>query len=275
MRHRTNALIGAILVSLICSAIRTAAAPAVDPAATAAVQQYISAMRSGDFARAYAHLTPAQQTYFGDVANFASNYTQTGYRLISSAMKSATSRSADVVQVEVAEKFAFYDIGVEQPNSMAGVEPYFALRVNGRWGVKELFEPWKTYAPNATARSGGLSVAIDRVEYYDHRVQIDCTLRNLGQRPYQVLPLLKSHLQLVPGTDANVMNGPDFPLNDRDFFEGVRIYPGHQIVGYLNFVLSSRKDADSTMTLTVGPAIEDGANQPVEITVGPVRLQKL
>ena len=70
------------------------------------------------------------------------------------------------------------------------------------------------------------------------------------------------------------VNG-DRPLNDEEFFEGVRIYPGHQAVGYINFPVPSHADVDSTAVLTIAPAIADGATAPAAAKVGPMTLPKL
>jgi hypothetical protein len=90
----------------------------------------------------------------------------------------------------------------------------------------------------------------------------------------QVLPLLRSTLSIGASSVA-AMNGADFPLNDRQLYAGARIYPYHQLVGYINFAWSSRSDVDLNAVLVVGPIVEDGAQHPVSATIGPMRLPKL
>jgi hypothetical protein len=243
-------------------------------AALTAVKQFVGALQGPNTEKAFALLTPAQKRYFGNVRNFASNFSATRFRVISYSFSKVTMRNADLAQVDVAEKVSYYDIASEQAATADVIEPYFALRNGKRWGVKE-FQPWKSYAPSATGRAGGLVVIVDRIEFFDRRMQVDCTFRNLGSKPIQVLPLLKSKLTTSTGAKSAAMNVPDSPLTDRQLFEGIRIYPGHQVVGFMNLELPSRIDADMTATLVIAPVIEDGANAPIAVTVGPIQLRKL
>jgi len=251
-----------------------AKAPTPDPAAVAIVRRYVEALRQPDPRTAYAQLTQAQQRYFGNARNFASNYAATGYRVLSFAIAAVTYRNPDLVQVDVDQHVSYDDIASGATATAALVEPYFALRSGDRWGVKELVQPWKSYAPHVSGRNGGLVAIVERVAFFSGHVQIYCTLRNLGAKPIQVLPLLKSRLVMIPDGAVAALDEASFPPNDRQFFEGVRIYPAHQAVGYVVFPLPKRVDGDVTMTLTVRPAIEDGASAPMEVTVGPLRLSK-
>ncbi|MBV8170721.1 MAG: hypothetical protein JO219_02190, partial [Candidatus Eremiobacteraeota bacterium] len=52
-----------------------------DPGAVAAVNAYVGALSHHDFNAAYALLDPAQQSYFGNVQNFASNTLSTQYTI--------------------------------------------------------------------------------------------------------------------------------------------------------------------------------------------------
>jgi len=266
----------ALVFAIGLLALRASAAPAPtpDPGAVAAVKRYLSALGKPDAAAAYALLTPGQRAYFRNARNFASNYSTTGYRIVSSSIIKATVRSADLVQFDVRQTTSFLDVTQGTTGSASAVEPYFALRTGGVWGVKEIYEPWKSYAPKTSARAGGLEVIVDRVEFFDRRVLIVCTLRGVGTKPVQVLPLLQSTLRIGDSTVA-AMNDADFPLNDRTLFEGAHVYPYHQVVGYINFPWTSHADADLTATLVIKPIVEDGAQGPVFATIGPIALPKL
>jgi len=132
--------------------------------------------------------------------------------------------------------------------------------------------PWKSYAPKAKGSASGLTAIVDRVEFFDHRVRVYCTLRDLGDVAVQVLPLLHSRLTLG-GKTVGALDTADFPLNDEQLFEGARIYPLHQLVGYINFPLTSRVDADVRATLVIGPIVPDGASKPLAVTIGPFVLR--
>jgi hypothetical protein len=265
----------ALLIAVASQRAAAAATPAPEPGAVAAVSAYIAALSKPDPAAAFALLTSAQQRYFGDVTNFASNYSTTKYRITSHSILRVTVRNPQLVEVDVDQIVSFFDVATARTATATIDEPYFALRDGQRWGVKEISQPWKSYAPHATGRAGDLEVLVDRIEFFDHYVQVYCTLRNVGTEAIQVLPLLKSTFTLIPGATKKALNDAAFPRSDRDFYEGERIYPDHQAVGYITFDLASRADADATATLMVSPVIPDGAAAPVTVTVGPIDLPKL
>jgi len=263
-------------VSLIAfgSASRSTAAPSPDPGAVDVVRRYVSALQANDTAGAYALLTPAQRRYFRNARNFASDYATTQYQVLSFSIVRATMHNAGLAQVDVTQSTSYLDVATEQTATAHVTEPYFALRTGGSWGVKEIYEPWKSYAPKTSGTADGLVVVVDRVEFFEHRIQVDCTLRNAGPSAVQVLPLLQSTLRIGDKTIA-ALNTADFPLNDRQLFEGQRIYPLHQSVGYINFPWESRDDVDLRATLRVGPVVEDGGKSPAVVVVGPMNMPRL
>ena len=275
MRTTTVALAAAVCCASIAAAGAGArgASPAPDLGAVDAVRRYVTALEKPDAQAAYALLTTAQQRYFGDARNFASNYSTTGYRIVAFSIAKTTTRGAGLVEVDVAQTASFYDITTGRTTTAQVTEPYFALRSGGAWGVKEIYVPWKSYAPKAKATAGGVTAIVDRIEFFDHRVRVYCTLRDLGDKPAQVLPLLRSTMS-TGGAAVAVLDTADFPLNDEQFFEGVRLYPLHQAVGYMNFPLASRADGDVNVTITIGPVVTDGASSPATITIGPFELRK-
>jgi hypothetical protein len=274
MRRFRIVLAFAAIAAVGAVATSAAGVPTPDPGAVAVVKSYIAALSKPDPQAAFALLTPAQRRYFRNARNFASNYSTTGYRITSSSIVKTTIRNPDLVQFDVSQVTSFFDIAQGRAGSARAVEPYFALRTNGAWGVKEIYEPWKSYAPKVSGRAGGLDVTVDRVEFFDHRIQVVCTLRNAGTKAVQVLPLLRSTMRIGASTNA-AMNTADFPLNDQALFEGARIYPYHQLVGYINFPWTAHDDVDLTATLVIQPIVEDGALGPVSATIGPMKLPKL
>ena len=238
-----------------------------------AVTQYVDALASGDYGRAFAMLTAAQQQYFGNPRNFASNAAASQYKIGKFSLDSALSHGS-IVEVVVHEEVSFYDIATHQPVKAAIREPYFALRENGQWRVKQLYQPWKSYAPNASGEAEGVSVTVARVEFFSQRVRLDCAIRNDGTKAVQVLPLGTTQLDDGHGAKIHAINEAQFPLNDVGFFEGFRLEPGRQAVGFINFPLA-RRDAPLRFTLALGPAIQDGADRTFDVVVGPFDLPKL
>jgi hypothetical protein len=274
MRSKPTAFASGALAALALAAIAAASTPTPDPGAVAVVKRYLAALSKPDPQAAFLLLTPGQQRYFRNARNFASNYSTTTYRISSYSIVKSTIRNPDLVEFDVSQTTSFFDIAQGSTGSARAVEPYFALRTRGAWGVKEIYEPWKSYAPKARGRAGSLDVVVDRVEFFDRRIQVVCTFRNLGTKAVQTLPLLQSTLR-IGGSTAAAMNAADFPLNDQALFEGARIYPYHQLVGYINFPWTSHDDVDLTATLVVRPIVEDGAQGPAAATIGPMKLPKL
>lgn len=272
-------LVGALLV-LPASGVAGAGgaggnAGSVDPAAVAAVERYVAAVEREDYAAAFGLLPSGQQRYFIDVDNFASNAKALGYRVLKHRTVATRGIGADAVEVDVEQTVAADDFANARRLAASVREPYFAVRDAGRWGVKELGQPWKSYAPRVQGENNDVSVTVNRVAFYEKIVHLDCAIANRGTVPVQVLPLLQSKLKDEEGRTQAALNAPDFPENDRGFFEGARIYPGHQAVGFINFPLPSKTDARVSYTLTVGPAIAEGGSDTFAISVGPFVLPKL
>jgi hypothetical protein len=245
-----------------------------DPAATAAVSAYVAAVAHGDFDAAFKLLTAEQQRYFGNAHNLASNSRASGFVIHSYKVIGQLSHGT-IVEAMVEQHASFVEIA--SGKTIAGVvrEPYFALNEGGAWHVKELYQPWKSYAVNVSGSAQGVEVAVRRVEFYDKRLRLDCTIRNTGSVGVQVLPLGKTTLDDGSGAKIPAMNEAAFPLNDVGFFEGMHLQPGQQAVGFINFPVAQKKDEDQTLTLVLGPAIADGAEQTFGIVVGPIHLAKL
>ncbi|MBV8223362.1 MAG: hypothetical protein JO293_08375 [Candidatus Eremiobacteraeota bacterium] len=266
-------------IGLIASAVWLLGAsppPAVehpDPGATKAVNDYVSALERQDYAAAFALLPSSQQSYFGDVANFASNPQSTQYRIKKFAIVSALSHG-DIIEFTVHEDVSFVNVGTQRTISAGVKEPYFALRDNGVWRVKQLYQPWKSYAPEITGTAQGVSVTVHRIQFFDKRIQIDCTVRNDAKTPVQVLPLGKSVLD-DGATKTPALDTAAFPLNSLAFFEGFRLLPRYESSGYINFPVTEKKDADRSFTLTIAPAVFDGVDQTFGVVVGPIQVKKL
>lgn len=267
-------VIAALTVVLVGASPAPTPRQSPDPAAIAAVSAYVAAAARGDFDAAFGLLTAEQQRYFGNARNLASNSRASGFVIHSYKVIGQLSHGA-IVEAMVEQKASFLDIAGGKTITGIVREPYFALRENGAWRVKELYQPWKSYAPHVSGSAQGVEVAVGRVEFYDKRVRLDCTIRNTGAVGVQVLPLGKTTLDDGSGAKIPAMNEATFPLNDIGFFEGMHLQPGHEAVGFINFPIAQKRDEDQTLTLTLAPAIADGAEQTFSIVVGPIHLAKL
>jgi len=251
-----------------------AAQPSPNPAAIAVVDRYMRALSARDWQTAYGLLAGSQQRYFENRANFASNALATHYTILKYSLGRAIAHP-DVVEVQVKQNVTLLDVGTGKTIPATVKEPVFAIRQQSGWGVKQLYQPWKAYAPNANGTNHGVEVVITRVEFFDKRIVVDCTIRNVGKVPVQILPMLKSTLTDGAGHTFAAFKEAVFPLNDVEFFKGPRIYPLHQSVGYITFVITEKKDETQSYSLAVGPAIEDGGAQTFSVPVGPFTLPKL
>jgi hypothetical protein len=266
----------ALLAAALCS---FGASPSPVPgvvannAAVKAVNDYVGALARQDYSVAYALLPASQQSYFGSVQNFASNPRSTQYRIKKFSVISALPHG-EIIEFTVHEDVTFLDVGTLRTISAGVKEPYFALHENGSWHVKQLYQPWKSYAPEITGSTQKVSVTVHRIQFYDKRIQIDCTVRNDAATPVQVLPLGKSVLD-NGATKTPALDTPTFPLNSLAFFEGFRLLPGHESSGYINFPVAQKTDAEQSFTLTIAPLVFDAAEQSFGVVVGPIQLKKL
>jgi hypothetical protein len=55
----------------------------------------------------------------------------------------------------------------------------------------------------------------------------------------------------------------------------MHLQPGHEAAGFINFPIAQKTDADQTLSVTLTPAIADGAEQTFSIVIGPIHLAKL
>jgi hypothetical protein len=273
------AALGRVIALLAAALCGFGASPSPVPgvvansAAVKAVNDYVGALARQDYSAAYALLPASQQSYFGSVQNFASNPQSTQYRIKKFSVISALPHG-EIIEFTVHEDVTFLDVGTHRTISAGVKEPYFALDENGSWRVKQLYLPWKSFAPELTGSAQKVSVTVHRIQFYDKRIQVDCTVRNDATTPVQVLPLGKTVLD--DGTAKTpALDTPTFPLNSLAFFEGFRLLPGHESSGYINFPVSQKKDADQSFTLTITPLVFDGAEQSFGVVVGPIQLKKL
>ena len=62
-------------------------------------------------------------------------------------------------------------------------------------------------------------------------------------------------------------------LTDRQLFLGLRLASGARYTGQLNFQVSGRfSDQARTFTLSVAPALREGADAPIEFALPPIAV---
>src|SRR5438128_10994449 len=113
MHRRTTVALGA-LVALCVATNASAAVPTPDPAAVDVVKRYLTALAKADPQSAYRLLTAAQQHYFRNSRNFASNYATTNYRIVRYSVIRATMRKPDLVQIAVDQTASFFDVATSR-----------------------------------------------------------------------------------------------------------------------------------------------------------------
>ncbi len=193
--------------------------PTADPGALQAVTQYVAALSHADYAAAYGLLTSAQQRYFGDVNNFASNSRSTKYVIHKYSIIGSLSHG-NVVEAIVRQETSFVNLATGGRVDGSVREPFFALRENGAWRVKQLSQPWKAYAVGTSGSAQGVEVTVYRVEFYDKRIEVDCTIRNGSKTAVQVLPLGKSVLD-DGANKVPAMNERELPAQRRRVLRGI------------------------------------------------------
>ncbi|MBV9440173.1 MAG: hypothetical protein JOZ24_09305 [Candidatus Eremiobacteraeota bacterium] len=255
-----------------CAALLLGAAPAprFGPAPKnaqyAAVQRYVDALRAARYDDAYALLTDAERRYFGDASAYRSVFDADGYALQSASIVGARGDERGRVFF-VREKISYVDHATDKRRVLDATVPLGVLAENGRQHVKDPGKPYRAFAPAATAEASGLRVTVKKVDFFPDRVDVVLTFANIGDGFVTVLPYNKSVLRDDRGGVYRVLALKDWTVTDKRLFEGIPLAPSSQYTGAMAFVAQRFGDVKRRWSLTVAPALRDGADAPFEVTI--------
>ena len=241
--------------------------PAVD-----AALGYVRALGGGDYAKAYGMLTPQSQRYFGNLPNFASVWIADRFRCARvDALRLETAREAQVVTVR--EEIAYFNHGTQRDAHGIVTAGYTIVRIGGRYRVNDGGHPYRTFVPKGSvAQRGGAKVMVRELAFYPRRLEVTLTFENDGNSFVTFLPYGRSVVHDGAAT-YHPLRTRDWFLTDRQLFLGLRLAADARYTGQLNFLVERRLDDRARFfSLVVAPALEEGADRPVEFDLQPIAV---
>jgi hypothetical protein len=233
---------------------------------TAVVQRYIDALRSGRYDDAYALLTDEERSYFGTAASYRSVFDADGF-----ALKSATivgARGDDRGRVYfVRERATYVDHANDTQREIVATVPLGVLPEHGALHVKDPGKPYRAFASSSTVSVSGLRVTVKKVDFFPDRVDVVVTFTNVGDNFVTLLPYGKSVLRDDRGGVYRIVATKDWSITDKRLYQGVRLAPNSQYTGSLAFGAGRLGELTRYWTLSVAPALRDGADAPFEVAV--------
>jgi len=240
--------------------------PAPNNAQAAAIRRYTDALRAGDFVRAFAMLTDEERSYFGDAASFRSVFDADGYALKSASIVGA--RGDDRARVFfVRERIAYVDHATDKHNEISATVPLGVLPEHGVLHVKDPGKPYRAFASSSSADASNLHVTVKKVDFYPDRIDVIVTFANTGDNFVTLLPYGKSVLRDDRGGVYRILAIKDWTVTDKHLFEGVPLPPNGQYTGSLAFTATRLNDVKRGWSLTIAPALRDGADAPFDVTI--------
>jgi hypothetical protein len=262
------------IASAVLGAALLGAAPARAPrygpvpknAQTATVTAYVDALRDGRFDAAFALLTDAERAYYGDVASYRSVFDADGYALRAATVVGARGDDRGRVYF-VRERIGYVDHATDARRELNATVPLGVLSEHGALHVKDPGKPYRAFAAASNAEASGLRVTVKKVDFYPDRIDVVVTFANLGDNFVTLLPYGKSVLRDDRGGAYRILALKDWTVTDKRLYEGVPLAPNAEYTGSLAFTATRLTEAKREWSLTVSPALREGADAPFDVTV--------
>ncbi|GAC1578657.1 MAG: hypothetical protein NVS3B7_12370 [Candidatus Elarobacter sp.] len=264
--------------ALLCAAT-LGAAPSPKPAPsfgsvpdnvqTALVKKYVEAQRAGRYDDAYALLTDTERKYFGDAASYRSVFEADGYALQRATVTGVRGDDRGRVYL-VRERIAYVDHRDDEHREIDVTVPIGVLPEHGTLHIKDPGKPYRAFASASSVDVSGLRVAVKKVDFYPDRINVVVTFSNVGDGFVTLLPYAKSVLRDDKGGVYRIIATKDWAVTDKRLYEGVPLAPNARYTGSLAFTAPRVGDAKRTWSLTLAPALREGADAPFDVTVSIV-----
>jgi hypothetical protein len=261
--------------ALLCTAL-LGASPAPQPrpsygpvpnnAQTGVVRRYLDALRDARYDDAFALLTDDERAYFGSAAWFKSVFEADGVVLKSASVAGARGDDRGRVYF-VRERIGFVDHADDARHEIEAIVPIGILPERGALHVKDPGKPYRAFASAATTDVSGLRATVKKVDFFPDRIDVVITFTNVGDNFVTVLPYGKSVLRDDRGGVYRILATKNWNVTDKRLYEGMRLAPNSRYTGSLAFSAARLGDVKRTWSLTLAPALREGADEPFELTV--------
>ena len=240
--------------------------PAPNNAQTVVVKKYVDALRAGRYDVAFALLTDDERKYFGDVAAYRSGFAADGVVLLRASIAGARGDDRGRVYF-VRERIAYVDHATDKRREVDATVPLGVLPEHGALHVKDPGKPYRAFASASLADASGLRVTVKKVDFFPDRIDVVVTFANTGDNFVTLLPYGKSVLRDDRGGVYRILATKNWTITDKPLFQGVSLAPNSQYTGSLAFTAPRLGDVKRSLTLTVAPALREGADEPFEVSV--------
>ena len=260
--------------ALLCVAMLGASPPPQGPrygpvpnnAQTAVVKKYVDALRAGNFDVAFALLSDDERKYYGNAASYRSVFDADGFALKNASVVGARGDDRGRVYF-VRERIAFVDHATDKQREIDATVPLGVLPEHGTLHVKDPGKPYRAFPSASTADASGLRVTVKKVDFYPDRIDVVVTFTNTGDNFVTVLPYGKSVLRDDRGGVYRILATKNWTVTDRELYKGLRLAPSSQYTGSLAFTAPRLGDVKRTWSLSLAPALRDGADAPFDVAV--------
>jgi hypothetical protein len=240
--------------------------PVPGNAQTAVVKKYVDALRAGRYDVAFAMLTDDERKYFGDAAAYRSVFAADDVVLRRASVAGARGDDRGRVYF-VRERIAYVDHATDKRREVDATVPLGVLPERGVLHIKDPGKPYRAFASSSTVNESSVRVTVKKVDFFPDRIDVVVTFANLGDNFVTLLPYGKSVLRDDRGGVYRILATKNWTITDKALFQGVRLAPNSQYTGSLAFTAPRLGDVKRTWSLTLAPALREGADEPFEVTV--------
>jgi hypothetical protein len=267
--------VGRAACVLLCTALlgaspapqqRPSYGPVPNNAQTGVVRRYVDALRGARYDDAFALLTDDERSYFGSAASFKSVFEADGFVLKSASVAGARGDDRGRVYF-VRERIGFVDHADDARHEIEAIVPIGILPEHGALHVKDPGKPYRAFASASTIDASGLRATVKKVDFFPDRIDVVITFTNVGDNFVTLLPYGKSVLRDDRGGVYRILATKNWNVTDKRLYEGIRLAPNSRYTGSLAFSAARLGDVKRIWSLTLAPALREGADEPFELTV--------
>lgn len=235
-----------------------------------ALSGYLGALVRGDYAAAFARLSPDERRYFRTSANLASIFAADRLKLQRFTILASAETSKVGTVALVRERVSFFDHAHQSTGTMSANVRYGIVPSPRGPAVKDPFHPWFAFAPaDESVAQIGVRASVRKVSFFTGRVEVLFSFANTGDRTVTILPYGRSVVRDDAGLVHTPIRSKLAGLTDPNLFEGLRLPPSTQYTGVMTFFTADRF-APKRLEITLAPALADGADAPVEFKLPPL-----
>ena len=235
------------------------------------LDHYLDALAHRRYDAAFALLTPDERRYFATAGNFASVFAADGLTIDHFQIIESKSASLGTVAV-VSEHVAFFDRRRDAAAHATFKVAYGIVRESDGYRIKDPYHPWRAIAPSgAEATVNGTTVAVRKLSFFTGRLEMVATFANSGTATVTLLPYGRTALRDERGHTYPLIASRLSGLTDKTLYTGLRLAPQARYTGLMTFLTPGRF-TPKTLTLTIAPALADGADAPFDIPLPPITI---